>query len=331
MSAVLAIAGKDLRLLARDRGALFWAIVFPILFAVLFGAVFPSAKSPHAIPVAVSGITFDAPGLQATNTDPEDARTRVRRGDAIAAVLVNQGGIEIVIDPTHAAEAAVVEAAVMRAVVANGPTIKRSFATSNTPPSGFELAFPAAVLWGLIGCAGAFATASVAERRSGTHLRLRAAPIPARALLGGKVLACLVACATDATLLLLVARVAFGVRVERHVGLPLAIASCAVCFAGITILLGTLGRTEQGVGGAGWATLLLLAMVGGAMVPLSAMPPWLRTLSDASPVKWGIVALEGATFRGLTLRELLPACAVLVAMGALSLASAAAMSRRALT
>jgi ABC-type multidrug transport system permease subunit len=328
VSAILAIAGKDLRLLARDRGALFWAIVFPILFAVLFGAVFPSAKSPHAIPVAVSGASLDAPGLQATATDPEGARLRVRRGDAIAAVLVTEGGVEIVIDPTHAAEAAVVEAAVLRGMMANGPTIKRSFATSNLPPSGFELAFPAAVLWGLIGCAGAFATASVAERRSGTHLRLRAAPIPARSLLLGKVLACLVACATDATLLLIVARLAFGVRVERHVGLPLAIASCAVCFAGITILLGTLGRTEQGVGGAGWATLLLLAMVGGAMVPLSAMPPWLRATSDASPVKWGIVALEGATFRGLTVRELLPACAILLGMGALSLASAAAMSRR---
>jgi ABC-2 type transport system permease protein len=285
---------------------------------VLFGAVFPSAKTPHAIPVAVHGAPELVSALEKGGLTPvtsDDPRLLVRRGDAIAAIEVTSTGIELVVDPTHPAESAMVEAAVVRAT-SQGPTVRRT------------LAFPAAVLWGLIGCAGAFATATVAERRSGTHLRLRAAPIRASTLLGGKVVACLVACATDATLLLVLARFAFGVRVERHVGLPLAIASCAVCFAGITVLLGTLGRTEQGVGGAGWATLLLLAMVGGAMVPLSAMPSWLRALSDASPVKWGIVALEGATFRGLALSELLPACAVLVAIGCSCVASAAMMSSR---
>ena len=33
------IAVKDLRLLARDRVALFWAFGFPVLFALFFGAV----------------------------------------------------------------------------------------------------------------------------------------------------------------------------------------------------------------------------------------------------------------------------------------------------
>jgi ABC-2 type transport system permease protein len=185
------------------------------------------------------------------------------------------------------------------------------------------------VLWGLIGCAGAFAAASIAERRSGTHLRLRAAPIRYSSMVLGKLIACIVACVADATMLVAIARFGFGVRIEQFAALPLAIGCCAICFGGITVLLGVLGRTEQAVGGASWATLLLLAMIGGAMVPLSVMPSWMQVISDASPVKWGIVALEGATFRALSVRELLPAYGALLLFGAVSLVSGAALSRRA--
>lgn len=56
------------------------------------------------------------------------------------------------------------------------------------------------------------------------------------------------------------------------------------------------------------------------MVPLAAMPTWLRTASQASPVRWGIVALEGATWRGLGASELALHCGVLVAIGVIAFA-----------
>ena len=40
MRAVLAIAGKDLRLLLRDKGEVFFTFVFPIIIAIFFGMVF---------------------------------------------------------------------------------------------------------------------------------------------------------------------------------------------------------------------------------------------------------------------------------------------------
>ena len=47
MRAAWAIAGKDLRLLVRDRRALFWALVFPILFALFFGSVMAGDDGPR--------------------------------------------------------------------------------------------------------------------------------------------------------------------------------------------------------------------------------------------------------------------------------------------
>jgi ABC-2 type transport system permease protein len=57
-------------------------------------------------------------------------------------------------------------------------------------------------------------------------------------------------------------------------------------------------------------------MFGGGMIPLAFMPPFLVGMSQASPVKWSILALEGAIWRDFTLAEMAPPCAVLVAVGA---------------
>ncbi|MEO8799428.1 MAG: ABC transporter permease [Polyangiaceae bacterium] len=338
MKALFVICAKDLRVLSRDKGALFWAGIFPVLFGVLFAAVFPSEHDAEALPVAAhvadgSTISFSGTAIRAITVESNDEAIRlVRRGDAIAALDVGPTGIELITDPSRPAESAVVEAATLRAMaVASGaPELRRRAlpGSHGLKASGFALAFPAAVLWGLIGCAGAFATASVTERRSGTYLRLRSLPISTRTILGGKVLACFIASIADSALLLVIACVVFRLHIERFPALVIVVASCAACFAGITVLLGCIGKSEQSVGGAGWALLLLFAMLGGAMVPLSVMPRWLRLAADVSPVKWGIAALEGVTTRGLSLREVLPHCGVLVLVGMVSVASAAMLSQR---
>ncbi|MFG0274203.1 MAG: ABC transporter permease, partial [Phycisphaerales bacterium] len=90
----------------------------------------------------------------------------------------------------------------------------------------------------------------------------------------------------------------------------------AVCFTGIMMFISTLGRTEQGVAGAGWAMVMPFAMVGGAMVPLMFMPAWLQRVGSVSPVKWAIVAFEQAIWRGGAAADMLVPAASLLAFGA---------------
>ena len=55
LSAGLAIALKDLRLLTRHRGDFFFVVAWPILLAILFGVIFaapPEGRSPLAVAVA---------------------------------------------------------------------------------------------------------------------------------------------------------------------------------------------------------------------------------------------------------------------------------------
>ncbi len=96
----------------------------------------------------------------------------------------------------------------------------------------------------------------------------------------------------------------------------MATVSTAICFTGLMMFVSTLGKTEAGVAGAGWGIMMPFAMLGGGMVPLIAMPPWMQTASNVSPVKWGIIALEGAIWRGFSLVDMLLPCAILIAVGA---------------
>lgn len=184
------------------------------------------------------------------------------------------------------------------------------------PRTSYEITFPSAILWGIQGCVAAFAISIAQERAAGTFLRLRFAPVTRRRILAGKGLACFLACAVVILLLMGFGMAIFGVRVENPLGLLAATLATSLCFVGIMMFTAVLGRTEQAVAGAGWGFFMPLAMFGGAMVPLMFMPDWLRAASDYSPVKWAILALEGAIWRDFTWSEMAMPCLILPAFGA---------------
>ena len=91
-----------------------------------------------------------------------------------------------------------------------------------------------------------------------------------------------------------------------------------VAFVGLMMFVASLGTTEQGSAGAGWAIMMPMSMLGGGMVPLAVMPGWMQSLSVISPVRWMIVSYEGAIWRGFSLAEMALPCAILLAIGAVA-------------
>lgn len=199
---------------------------------------------------------------------------------------------------------------------------------SRSSPNSFAISFPQGTSWGVLGCAAAFAISLVVERRRGTLVRLRLAPIGRVHILAGKGLACFISIITVCTLLAAFGAVVFGVRPQSPFLLILAYVSIALCFVGIMMLLSVLGRTEAAAGGIGWSVLLILAMFGGGMMPLFLLPEWAQRLGSFSPVKWSILAMEGAIWREFDLTALLPICATLVTIGAAAFCIGVAIDRR---
>jgi ABC-2 type transport system permease protein len=56
------------------------------------------------------------------------------------------------------------------------------------------------------------------------------------------------------------------------------------------------------------------------MMPLAFMPGWMSKIGMISPVRWGIMAFEGALWRGFSAYDMLLPCGILVAMGVICFA-----------
>jgi ABC-2 type transport system permease protein len=183
------------------------------------------------------------------------------------------------------------------------------------PRNSFDITFPQGILWGIIGCCMTFGIGIVSERTHGTMVRLQMSPLSRAHLLVGKALACFAGILGVEAGLFAFGRIFFHVRPASWVLLVLAGLSTAIAFVGIMMLTSTLGKTEQAAAGAGWAVMMPLSMFGGGMVPLMFMPGWMANVSNFSPVKWALLAMEGAIWRGFSLREMLFPCALLVGIG----------------
>ena len=188
------------------------------------------------------------------------------------------------------------------------------------PPNYFSISFPQGIVWGLMMCAMTFGLGLVTERTGGTLMRLRVAPISRAQILAGKASACFALIMLLQIGLLAIGTLIFGVQIGSPISLVMAVLSSGLCFVGVMMLLSVLGRTEKAASGYATAMMLVFMMVGGGMIPLFVMPNWMQTLSHASPVKWAVLALEGATWRGFDPAQMVLPSVILIAVGAVCFA-----------
>jgi len=197
------------------------------------------------------------------------------------------------------------------------------------PPNSFAFSFPQGVVWGVMGAALGFGSSLLSERQSGTLARLRCSPLSVTHILLGKALACFVTIISVISLLLLMAAIGFGVQFAEPLSLAMAVISVGICFVGIMMLVAALSPSERGATGLAWGIMMLFAFLGGAAVPLFAMPNWMQQVSDVSPMKWTVVAIEGGVWRGTEPIGMLLPCAILLAVGLIGFfGGAAAFARK---
>ena len=186
--------------------------------------------------------------------------------------------------------------------------------------SAFELTYPQAAAWALVGCVTGFGLSLVGERSSGTLKRLAVAPIRRDAVVLGKALACfLAALGVLAAQRALFALPVFGVRAGQPWIEAVTIVLIAFAFVGVMMTLSTMATSVGGAEGSVRATLLILALLGGAGVPLMFFRGWMRTATMASPFRWAISALEGSTWRGWSWSEMSTPWLVLFFIGLLGM------------
>jgi ABC-type multidrug transport system permease subunit len=184
----------------------------------------------------------------------------------------------------------------------------------------------------------------VAERRQGTLKRLRAAPLGRGQVIVGKLLPCYLVSVLQGVFLLVAGRLLFGMRWgpehwpwwQQSSWLLLVVCSTSFAAMGMAMLVAALARTEMQVALFGAVPVLVLALIGGCVLPPALMPETTQQLSYATPQGWALsayrellVAPQTATLRAYepNLDRVVTACAVLAGCGAAFLAGAWALLR----
>lgn len=158
----------------------------------------------------------------------------------------------------------------------------------------------------------------VKEKSQGTFVRLRTNPVSYATVLGGKTLIYLAVCLIQFVLMLLV-----GLYIFPAIGLPtldisgrLPLLFIVAIFAGLAaiglgLLLGTIAKTQEQSAPFGATFVVILAALGGVWVPVFIMPKFMQTLSNISPMNWGLNAFYDVFLRHGSLLDILPEISLL--------------------
>jgi ABC transporter DrrB family efflux protein len=161
--------------------------------------------------------------------------------------------------------------------------------------------------------------------------RFRSLPIPASAVLAGRVTADAV---RNLFVTVLMIAVAAAVGFRFHAGPAAALAAVGfavatgVAFSWLNLLLGLAVRDPESAGLAGLFPVIILFFTSSALVPVAAMPGWLQAFARANPITVITGALRALCLGGPTTRPVIEAAVWLVILLAVTIPEATARYRR---
>lgn len=272
-----------------------------------------------------------------------DVRLEVVRGSSSQAQVVEQD-VRTAVDAVRAASArrAALEGAGIPADRA-GPALAAAADRVTTPEldvsyvdelsqefeglGQFDLGASGQVLMFVFLTSLAGSATLIQARRLGVVSRILAGPVTAGEVVGGEILGRWVIAVFQGGYIMLATSLLFDVD-WGTLWLSLTVLLLfSLVAAGAAILLGTAMQNEGAASGLGIGLALVLAALGGAMLPLELFPDTLRTVADVTPHAWAYDAFAEIQRRGGGLVDVAPQLAVLAGMAAL-LATLGAWSLR---
>jgi len=177
----------------------------------------------------------------------------------------------------------------------------------------------------------ASSTALIEARRLGVSRRMLSTPTRPAAIVGGETLGRFLVVLFQGVFIVLAAALLFGVYWGDPVAASLVVAAFALTGTGAGMLLGSSFSNEQQAGGIAIFAALVLAALGGSMVPLEIFPDTMVRIAHLTPHAWGNDAFSTLIRHGGGVRDIAKELAVLTGYGVVLTAVAAVVFRRRLT
>ena len=202
-------------------------------------------------------------------------------------------------------------------------------------PSSVQQSVPAWLVFAMFFSVVPLANTLIGERQQGTLRRLRTLPISPSLPIIGKLIPYFFINQLQVLLMLLV-----GVYLMPLFGadsltlgnslaaLALMSVSLSIAALGYGILIAVVARTSDQAATLGGVGNILLAALGGVMVPRFVMPETMQNITHFSPMAWGLDGFLDVFLRNGNVIDVLPEAGSLFALGATTITLALVLSRR---
>lgn len=200
------------------------------------------------------------------------------------------------------------------AMMANNVNIKQEPASKvNIKPNTTQHNVPAWTVFAMFFIVVSLGNNIVKERNNGSFIRLKTMPVNFALILGSKMLVYV-----SVAILQVIVIFSVGVLLFPIIGLPqlvlpdnifalfvvvFIIALAAVSYA---LMIGALAKTQEQANGIGAASIIIFAALGGVLVPVFAMPDFIKVISKFSPLYWCLESFYFLFLKGGNWMQLLP-------------------------
>ena len=353
---MLAITLANLKMMARNRQGLFWALAFPLLLVVVFGLFDFRGITPTGLAVAdysggpraallrerLNGIAFlETEALDAEETGAMDeARRKLIEGNLGYLLLIPQGlddpagensagavePVTLVYATRNPERNQLVDGAVHSLVIelrSDGqPVLPQRLVQSEVIETP-EVDYFDTVLMGLLGLG--IMTNSIISiavrvstyRNQSVLKRLLATPLPVWKFFAGEIIAHLALAMVQALIILAVGVFVFGGDIHGNLGWTLLVVLLGtVVFLNIGFILSAWARSPAAASGMGNAVALPMMFLAGAFFSTASLPWLLPYAAEALPLTPMLDALRDVAINSVPLWETWPQLAALAGWAA---------------
>lgn len=184
--------------------------------------------------------------------------------------------------------------------------------SSMTVPNASQHNVPAWTIFAMFFVVISLGGSIVREKLSGSFTRLKTLPTNYFVALLSKQLTYLLVTTVQAGVIFALGIWAFPFLGLPQLNMPADIAGlvivtliCGMCAVSYAICIGVFAQTEEQANGFGSVSIVILAAIGGLMVPSFAMPESFTTIIKLSPLHWCLEAFYGLFLEGGKLKDVL--------------------------
>ena len=309
-----------MKMILRDKQALFWALAFPLLFVVVFGLFFRDVDSPQVVGVIDNAGDDMSRGLVRNlsemggltvemRDDEEEARRQVEDGDLGHLLIIPEGlagtvannppaRLELLYDESNAfggvvvsAVASFIDSANLELARAPVRLVLDARGAGESGSSGdtsyIDFLLPGLAVWGVMSFSIiGLATTIAVYREKRILIRIQSTPLKVRVFVAAQVLASLLLSIVQAAIILAVGMAIFGVSIplSQAPQLCVLILMGNLVFLNLGFIVGAFSKTVAAASGLGNAVSLPLMFLSGVFFPTDSLPTVLLFVIEYLPL-----------------------------------------------